>query len=155
VAARRRRCTEAPAVTPWRPDPLGATVTVDGVGFAVPAPAATAVEVCLFDTPDAPIRRTHAQSTFEVLVDRHRLDDAKVRWLARILHDIEINTWQRKALARTLQIEAGLWRLIEAPGDAGMVDRCVQWLDALEMSEEADADVGRWGNAVAPGSARR
>ncbi|QQO54440.1 MAG: hypothetical protein N838_14885 [Thiohalocapsa sp. PB-PSB1] len=109
----------------------------------------------LFDTPDAPIRRTHAQSTFEVLVDRHRIDDAKVRWLARIMHDIEINTWQRKALARTQQIEAELWRLIEAPGDLGMVDRCVQWLDRLQMPEGADAGVGGGGNAGAPRPARR
>ncbi len=107
----------------------------------------------LFDTPDAPIRRTHAQSTFEVLVDRHGIDDPKVRWLARVLHDIEINTWQRKALARTPQIEAGLWRLIESPSELGMIERCVQWLDALPMPEAASvswfAANWRWPSDVA------
>jgi len=41
-------------VTPGRPDPLGATVGRGGISFAVPAPDATAVEVCLFDSPDGP-----------------------------------------------------------------------------------------------------
>ncbi len=46
--------TDRSAVSPWRPGPLGATVTDSGVGFAVAAPDATAVEVCLFDTADGP-----------------------------------------------------------------------------------------------------
>ncbi|MQX35368.1 glycogen debranching protein GlgX [Roseospira navarrensis] len=50
MAARRRRTVGS--VTPWRPGALGATVDRAGIAFAVPAPDATAVEVCLFDAPD-------------------------------------------------------------------------------------------------------
>jgi len=48
ASSRRFRITEG------RPDPLGATVAGRGVNFAVPAPNATKVEVCLFDTADGP-----------------------------------------------------------------------------------------------------
>jgi glycogen operon protein len=51
MAGRPRRVG---SVTAGRPDPLGATVDRRGVCFAVPAPGATAVEVCLFDEPDGP-----------------------------------------------------------------------------------------------------
>ena len=41
-------------VWPGRPHPLGATLAQDGVNFAVFSRHATAVYLCLFDSPDAP-----------------------------------------------------------------------------------------------------
>uniref|UniRef100_UPI0022EA1D77 glycogen debranching protein GlgX n=1 Tax=Falsiroseomonas oryzae TaxID=2766473 RepID=UPI0022EA1D77 len=40
-----------------RPEPLGARLTEDGANFAVPAPDATAVHVCIFDAQDREIAR--------------------------------------------------------------------------------------------------
>ncbi len=45
-----------PKVTPGRPDPLGASVLGRGVNFAIPAPDATRVEICLFDVAGGPER---------------------------------------------------------------------------------------------------
>ncbi|KAA5607081.1 glycogen debranching protein GlgX [Roseospira marina] len=50
----RSRRARIGAVSAGRPDPLGATVDRAGVGFAVAAPDATRVEICLFDTADGP-----------------------------------------------------------------------------------------------------
>ena len=42
-----------PAIWPGRPTPLGATLTTQGVNFALFSEHATGVDLCLFDAPDA------------------------------------------------------------------------------------------------------
>ena len=42
-------------VWPGKPRPLGATWDGEGVNFALFSEHATAVELCLFDGPDAPV----------------------------------------------------------------------------------------------------
>ncbi|MEO8352733.1 MAG: hypothetical protein ABI680_13440, partial [Chthoniobacteraceae bacterium] len=44
-----------PHVWPGKAYPLGATVEADGVNFALFSAHATAVDLCLFDSPDAPM----------------------------------------------------------------------------------------------------
>ena len=44
-------------VLPGQPFPLGATPDNDGVNFAITSTAATKIELCLFDSPDAPVER--------------------------------------------------------------------------------------------------
>ncbi len=45
---------EQPRILPGKPSPLGATVTDEGVNFAVYGQNATAMYLCLFDDPDGP-----------------------------------------------------------------------------------------------------
>lgn len=93
---------------------------------ASPAPAGTP-----FDTPDAALRRYHNASTFETLARHFRIDDPKVAYLGRLMHDIEINTWARKALPQTRQVE---WELAEAlprVGVGGAIDFCVAFFDGV------------------------
>lgn len=56
-----------------------------------------------FDTPDAPFRRTHNQSTFERLLDHYAFRNPTLLDLGRLLHDIEINTWA-PILPETVQL---------------------------------------------------
>ncbi|MBB4265361.1 glycogen debranching protein GlgX [Roseospira visakhapatnamensis] len=56
MAGRGGSLSRRPTITSGRPDPLGASVVGGGTSFAVPAPYATAVEVCLFDSVDGPER---------------------------------------------------------------------------------------------------
>lgn len=49
-----------------------------------------------FDTPDAKFRRYATKSTYEILLEHYRLKSPKLRCIGRIIHDIEINTWERK-----------------------------------------------------------
>ncbi|MBK8964326.1 MAG: chromate resistance protein [Candidatus Competibacteraceae bacterium] len=53
-----------------------------------------------FDTPDAPFRRTHNQSTFERLLDHYAFRNPTLLDLGRLLHDIEINTGAHPARDR-------------------------------------------------------
>jgi isoamylase len=48
---------------PGRPHPLGATVTPDGVNFALFSENATGVDLCLFDEPDSPAETIRVRLT--------------------------------------------------------------------------------------------
>src|SRR5947209_2758406 len=74
-APRTQRKAAAKHFATWQghPYPLGATWTGDGVNFALFSENAAAVEVCLFDEPDAPeftrIRiREHSDMVWHVFV---------------------------------------------------------------------------------------
>jgi hypothetical protein len=94
----------------------------------------------LFDTPNALFTRSHNKSTFESLVDHHRISDASVAYIGRLMHDIEINTWRRKVLPESRAIESELNQALldRAPGEA--VERCLNYFDELA------------GNHIAPNS---
>ena len=48
---------------PGRPHPLGATVTPEGVNFALFSENATGVDLCLFDEPDSPVETLRVRLT--------------------------------------------------------------------------------------------
>jgi hypothetical protein len=85
----------------------------------------------LFDTPEAEIRRTHRQSTFEVLAARYDVDDPKVQYIGRLMHDIEINIWQRKALAETRRVESEVLALIGSASGDQAVPLCFDYFERL------------------------
>jgi hypothetical protein len=58
-----------------------------------------------FDTPTARYRRTHRLSTFETLLVAFPSADPVVAKLARISHDIEINTWEAKIFRESTLIQ--------------------------------------------------
>jgi hypothetical protein len=88
-----------------------------------------------FDTPDAELRRYHDASTFETLLRRYAVDDPKAAYLGRLLHDIEVNVWERKALAETRRIEHELAALTEALAPEEAVEACVTYFDGLVVPE--------------------
>lgn len=49
-----------------------------------------------FDTPDAKFRRYHNVSTYEMIRRHYKIDDPRCRYISKIVHDIEINTWEKK-----------------------------------------------------------
>ncbi len=49
-----------------------------------------------FDTPEAKWRRTHRHSTFETILHHKDLHGEKLEQLAAIIHDIEINAWEKR-----------------------------------------------------------
>jgi len=92
-----------------------------------------------FDTPDARFRRYHDRSTFESLLQHHKLDAPRLVYLGRLIHDMEVNIWERKALAETRDVEEELQRLL-ADGDAERLVRvCIDHFDGLERGLLADS----------------
>lgn len=61
-----------------------------------PLPEGTA-----FDVPESRFQRSGRYSTFELLLNEYPVDDRAVKRIAMIIHDIEINTWQRKVATET------------------------------------------------------
>jgi hypothetical protein len=60
-----------------------------------------------FDTPDAQFCRTHNLSTFEILMAHFKVDDPKVKILAKAIHEVEINYWdgRKSPLANDLMMK--------------------------------------------------
>lgn len=102
-----------------------------GARFQFFSPDAAPPPGVLLDTPDAPIRRTHNRSAFGNLALHHGVQDAKVRYIARLIHDIEINTWRRKALSETREIEARLVALTADGAPDAVVRACFDFFDEL------------------------
>lgn len=65
-----------------------------------------------FDTPDAKFRRNAQMSTFESLLHHYRLSDPKLIYIGKIIHDIEINIWDRKVMSETVTVRDSIMKII-------------------------------------------
>lgn len=97
-----------------------------------------------FDTPTAFFRRYATRSTFETLVEHHRISDPRVRRLALIVHDIEINTWEEKRFPRSREVEEAVQVILERrKGDsAGIIEDVLRYFDALVGSLDGATPAG-------------
>lgn len=58
----------------------------------------TITEGIPFDTPEAKFRRYHNMSTYEMFRRHFDIDDPRCIYISKIVHDIEINTWEKKVM---------------------------------------------------------
>jgi hypothetical protein len=65
-----------------------------------------------FDTPEAEFKRTFNMSTFESFLRHYGLEDARLVYIGRIIHDIEINTWERKVMTESVGVQDAMNRII-------------------------------------------
>ena len=84
-----------------------------------------------FDTPEAEFRRYHNRSTYETLLQHYQLNDKNLIHIGRIIHDIEVNTWQRKALDETPRIEFEVKQIILDRQPQSTVKVCLEYFDKL------------------------
>ncbi len=70
-----------------------------------------------FDTPDAKFRRYAKMSTFESLLRHYKITDAKLIYIGRIIHDIEINIWERKIMPETFAVRDAITKIISETKD--------------------------------------
>lgn len=69
-------------------------------------------EGILFDTPEAKFRRYFNMSTYESLMRHYKLNDPVLLHIGKIIHDIEVNTWEKKALEETCTIRDAVNKII-------------------------------------------
>lgn len=85
-----------------------------------------------FDTPDAEFRRYHNMSTYEMLRKHYKIDDPRCQYISRIIHDIEINTWEKKVMAESRLVIDAIQKIL---GDADSSDEIIlkgiQFFDRL------------------------
>ena len=65
-----------------------------------------------FDTPDAQFRIYHDTSTFESMLRYYKIEDARLLYIGQIVHDIEINIWEKKRLDETPVVQEGIVQII-------------------------------------------
>ena len=65
-----------------------------------------------FDTPDSAFRRYHNMSTFESLLKHYKLKNPKLIYMGKIIHDIEVNIWEKKVLEETLIVQDAVNKII-------------------------------------------
>ena len=80
-----------------------------------------------FDTPTALFRRYHNKSTYETLLDHYKLKDEKLVYIGRIIHDIEVNIWEKKIMKETPDLEKAVGTIITSPDKEKIVKECFQY----------------------------
>lgn len=85
-----------------------------------------------FDTPDAQLRRYHNRSTFESILVRYHIADRKLIHLGRIVHDIEINLWEKKVMPETAKVQEALAGIIKnAKDNEEVIEKTMEYFDAF------------------------
>lgn len=84
-----------------------------------------------FDTPNALFKRYHNKSTFEVLLDHYKLKEANLAYLGRIIHDIEINTWEKKQMKETPVLERDIGVILSSLDNERIEKECFQYFTKM------------------------
>ncbi len=77
-----------------------------------------------FDVPESRFRRTHRFSAFETLRRAHQLDSERLRRMALLIHDLEINTWGPPLAPETPRVRALISALRDSAGPRGINIEC-------------------------------
>ena len=89
-------------------------------------------EGILFDTPDAKFRRYFNMSTYESLIRHYKIKDPNLIYIGRIIHDIEINTWEKKVLKETCTVRDAVNKIIwETNKNDKLIKKINQYFDSL------------------------
>ena len=90
-----------------------------------------------FDTPDAKFMRTQTESTFESLVRQYKIIDPQVAKMGKLVHDIEINYWNKKAELTAEQVRQDINAIIKAnPDPAACLQKGIVYFENKEGGQE-------------------
>ncbi len=85
-----------------------------------------------FDTPDAKFRRYHNMSTFESLLRGYGLKDPKLIHIGKVIHDIEVNTWEKKRMAETPEVQEAVNAIVsKSKSNPEIIEKSCQYFDSL------------------------
>jgi hypothetical protein len=85
-----------------------------------------------FDTPDAKFRRYHNASTYETLLLHYKISDDRLIYIGRIVHDIEINTWSKKAMKESGFVTSQINSIIdESRSGEEVIEKSINFFDSL------------------------
>lgn len=90
------------------------------------------IEGILFDTPTAKFRRYFNMSTYESLMKHYKIKDPALDYIGKIIHDIEINTWEKKVMPETIEVRDTVNKIIwETKENTEVVKKSNQYFDFL------------------------
>lgn len=100
-----------------------------------------------FDTPDAKFRRYHNMSTYESLLKHYNLNDPNLVYIGKIIHDIEVNIWERKVLKETLIVQDAINDIIlKSQNNDEIIEKSSKYFDSLYLSLVTRKDEKKRGN---------
>lgn len=89
-------------------------------------------EGILFDTPDAKLRRYHNMSTFESILKHYQLNDPKLIYMGKIIHDIEVNVWERKLMQESYPVKEEVAKIIlKSTSNTAVIEKSIHYFDTL------------------------
>ncbi len=85
-----------------------------------------------FDTPDAKFRRYHNMAAFESILRHYNLHDPKLTYMGKIIHDIEVNIWEKKVFPETHKVRDEINKIIlnSKNGDE-VIEKSCKYFDLL------------------------
>ena len=84
----------------------------------------------LFDVPEARFRRYHNMSTYESLLKYYELKDPKLIFIGQIIHDIEINVWEKKVFKETPSVQQTIFSIIDQSGSpTEVIEKTCRYFD--------------------------
>jgi hypothetical protein len=85
-----------------------------------------------FDTPDAKLRRYHNMCTFEAFLEHYKIKDPNLAYIGKIVHDIEINIWERKVLPETAFVRDRINQIIlDSQNNREVMERSAKFFDSV------------------------
>lgn len=85
-----------------------------------------------FDTPFTDLSRKFNKATFEILLEYYRIKDRKLLKIGRIIHDIEINTWEQKLYKESKEIEMDIYKIIEETNSSSdIIGKSAKYFDRI------------------------
>jgi hypothetical protein len=71
-------------------------------------------------------------STFESLLKHYKLKDPKLIHIGKIIHDIEVNIWEKKILEETLMVQDAVNKIIWNVKDRNeVIQKSCKYFDSL------------------------
>ena len=62
--------------------------------------------------PEAQFRRYHNASTYAMLLEHYQITDKGCIYISKIVHDIEINTWEKKVMPESHDVQKAIQLII-------------------------------------------
>jgi hypothetical protein len=92
----------------------------------------TITEGIPFDTPEAKFRRYHNMSTYEMFRRHFEIDDPRCIYISKIVHDVEINTWEKKMMSESRSVIDAIKAIITGSSTSGeIINRAIMYFDRL------------------------
>ncbi len=89
-------------------------------------------EGILFDTPEAKFKRYFNRSTYESLLQHYKIKDLRLIYIGKIIHDIEVNTWENKKLIETPTVQDAVNKIIrETTQRNELIEKSNMYFDSL------------------------
>lgn len=84
-----------------------------------------------FDTPDAEFRRYYNMSTYESLLKYYKLEDPRLVYIGRIIHDLEVNIWESKVMKETHEVNEALNEIMANKEPNIILEQSSRYFDSL------------------------